>query len=89
MTISTAKFQEQVRELAEEIKPLLAGHEPVVQGAVLAELISLWLAGHHPDIREPLFDDFIEVVEKLIPVNEVLLFGPGGHPGADDSESMQ
>jgi hypothetical protein len=33
-------------EIVERIKPLLAGHEPVVQSAVLAELLSIWLAGH-------------------------------------------
>jgi hypothetical protein len=28
------------------IKPLLAGKDPRVQGAVLTELLSIWLAGH-------------------------------------------
>jgi hypothetical protein len=32
--------------IVEQIKPLLAGREPVLQSAVLAELLSLLLAGH-------------------------------------------
>jgi hypothetical protein len=30
-----------------QIRPLLAGHVPEVQGAVLADLLAIWLAGHH------------------------------------------
>jgi hypothetical protein len=37
---------EEVTLVAERIKPLLAGYEPEVQGAVLADLLGLWLAGH-------------------------------------------
>jgi hypothetical protein len=33
-------------EIAERIKPLLAGREPVLQSAILAELLSILLAGH-------------------------------------------
>ena len=33
-------------DLANKIKPLLAGHSPKVQGAALAELLATWLAGH-------------------------------------------
>ena len=33
-------------DLAERIKPLLAGHGSKVQGAALAELTAIWLAGH-------------------------------------------
>ena len=35
-----------VYALVERIKPLLAGHAPEVQGAVLADLVAIWLAGH-------------------------------------------
>lgn len=37
---------EEILELAERIKPILAGKEAHIQGAVLAELLSIWLAGH-------------------------------------------
>ena len=36
----------EVLQIVEQIKPLLAGHPPVVQSAVLAELLGLLLAGH-------------------------------------------
>jgi hypothetical protein len=30
-----------------QIRPLLAGRAPEVQGTVLADLLAIWLAGHH------------------------------------------
>jgi hypothetical protein len=38
-----------VEELVETIRPILAGHEPAVQGAVLGYLVGVWVAGHRPD----------------------------------------
>jgi hypothetical protein len=32
--------------IVEQIKPLLAGRPPGVQGLVLADLLAIWLAGH-------------------------------------------
>jgi hypothetical protein len=37
----------EVAAIIDQIRPLLAGHAPEVQGAVLADLLALWLAGHH------------------------------------------
>lgn len=37
----------QVPSLVERIKPILAGLEPELQGAVIADLLAIWLAGHH------------------------------------------
>jgi hypothetical protein len=33
--------------IIDRIRPLLAGHSPEVQGAVIADLTAIWLAGHH------------------------------------------
>jgi len=33
-------------EIADRIKPILAGREPAVQAAVLAELMAFWLLGY-------------------------------------------
>ena len=44
-----AELEPQAREVAalvEQVKPLLAGHAPQVQGAALAELLAIWLDGH-------------------------------------------
>jgi hypothetical protein len=64
--------------LANRIKPLLAGHSPLVQGAALAELVSLWLAGHYqfgPELSETILQQHIELVRELTPVNIKLLKG--------------
>jgi hypothetical protein len=58
------------QRIVEQVKPLLAGHDPAVQGAALADLLSLWLAGHHPDLRERMLTMLIEGVRALIPFNE-------------------
>jgi hypothetical protein len=37
----------EVIAIVEQIRPLLAGKAPEVQGAALADLLAIWLAGHH------------------------------------------
>lgn len=39
-------FSNEALQLAGQIKPILGGHRPEIQGAVLAELLSIFLAGH-------------------------------------------
>lgn len=61
----------EVRKVVNRIKPLLAGRQPEVQGAILADLLSLWLAGHHPrELREQLLTMHIEKVRELIEPSE-------------------
>ena len=36
----------EVAAIVAQIKPLLAGKSPEVQGAVLADCLAIWLAGH-------------------------------------------
>jgi hypothetical protein len=62
------------------IKPLLAGHEPAIQGAALAELLALWLAGHHPAIRGEILALHVSAVGQLLPVAEREIFGDGSRP---------
>ena len=39
---------EKIRPVLEaHVFPLLKGHPPEMQGAVLADLLAIWLAGHH------------------------------------------
>lgn len=66
----------EVLRIAERIKPLLAGREPEIQGAVLAELLSLWLAGHYQggeQLIDTLLTHHIDHVRQLIPVNVRML----------------
>jgi hypothetical protein len=66
------------------IKPLLAGQEPAIQGAALAELLAIFLAGHHPAAREEIRAMHISAVRDLVPVAEREMFGDGPRPDGWD-----
>lgn len=68
-------------EIANQIRPLLAGQQPETQGAVLAELLSLWIAGWAPSLREEVLMRHMEFVRNLVESSEKELFGETGHPG--------
>jgi hypothetical protein len=77
MALSALNMMEEVMEVAESIKPLLAGKEPQVQSAVLAELLSIWLAGFYiplePEetrkLRAELLERHVALVRDLLLVN--------------------
>jgi hypothetical protein len=71
---------ETAQRLVGQIRPLLAGLPPEVQGAVLADLTAIWLAGHAGFLRGELLDMQVATIRRLIPVNENLMFGEAGHP---------
>lgn len=56
-------------KISERIKPLLAGHGPDMQGAVLADLVSIWLAGHPAAMREIVLREWLTAVRQLVPVS--------------------
>jgi hypothetical protein len=62
------------------IKPMLQGHGPAVQGAILADMVSLWIAGHNPDIRAEVWANWATLVHRLVPASEQELFGNLGFP---------
>ena len=84
------KPEEQAHELVQQIMPILAGHCPGVQGAVLADLVAMHLAGHvmvhHGDeaetlrktreLRNTLLTQFVITIERLIPVNAAMMGAP-------------
>lgn len=79
----------QFNMMEDAIRPLLAGHEPGLQGAVLADLVALWVAAHAPPLREEMLDGLITLIRSLISVNDQMMFGPKGHPyneGEDEDE---
>ena len=63
--------------LVELIRPILAGHPPMVQGAALADCLSIWLAGHNVpddadathDLRAVLLENHCAVVRQLTPIS--------------------
>ena len=73
-----------VETLSNRIKPLLAGHEPEVQGAALADLVSIFFAGHHPALREESIELWVETMRDLIPESEKEIF-PNGKPEGWDA----
>jgi hypothetical protein len=70
-----------IADRVRQIRPLLAGLESHVQGAILADLLAMWLAGHGvrgdsaatDDLREDLLDAHLGIVTQLIPENAKLL----------------
>lgn len=78
--METQEFVLKTDDLVRQIKPILSGQGPEAQGAVVAELAALWLAGHNPALREGVLDALIEVIDRLVPLCEVELFGTAGYP---------
>jgi hypothetical protein len=72
-----------VSALVEQIEPLLHGHGPDVQSAVLADLVAMWLAGHQDlenpenaellELREQVFALWCETVRKLVAPNVAMI----------------
>jgi hypothetical protein len=74
-----------VEPLVEQIRPILGGKPPELQGAVLADLLAIFIAGHHPLIREEVMREHFDTVRALIEPNERLLFPAGKPMGWDDN----
>ena len=73
---NTDKFE----EIVDAIYDLLAGMEPGIQGAVLANLLAIWLAGHFAGpaeittrLREELLASHLKEVRALIEPNERII----------------
>jgi hypothetical protein len=70
---------QEVDDLCEEIRPLLAGREPEIIGAVLGDLVALWLVAHQAPAdeieayREGVLQAFIAMVRGLMPINEMMV----------------
>lgn len=73
-------FARQVTDIVARLKPMMAGHGPAMQGAVIADLVSLWVAGHPPAEREGMFDLLCDHAWALVPASEMEMFGEAGHP---------
>jgi hypothetical protein len=86
-------FPDQVEELVNRIRPILAGQRPDIQSAVLADLLAMWLAGFHDleghtqGVRLELLEGHIELVKRLIEPNEhIFSERNGGLPHQSPSE---
>jgi hypothetical protein len=73
-------FSAEVVSLSNKIRPFLAGREPAVQSAVIADLLAIWLAGFRAvdeegteRLRNGLLYGHVRLVRDLIHVNEEIL----------------
>jgi hypothetical protein len=81
MSKSEREFAIQIQPLVEQIRPILAGKEPQLQSAVLADLTAIWLAGFVIEgdpketrvLREELLRRHYELVRQLTKVNARML----------------
>jgi hypothetical protein len=81
MSIDAEAYE--IAELVKRIAPMLYGRTPGVQGGTLADLLAMWLAGHPDFIREEILTTHMDGVRELVKPNEMMLFGPNGHPQND------
>ena len=67
------------RIVIEQIKPILAGHPPELQGSVLADLLAYWLAGWPAEARQELLNHHLKTVWELVPHNAREIRGLDAH----------
>jgi hypothetical protein len=63
--------QDEAYDLVDQIRPLLGGRDPAVQGAVLANLVARWLAnraGHDTTIQEQTLERWLVMLRGLVPL---------------------
>lgn len=77
------QYLDETIAIVEKIKPQLAGHDPTMQGAVLAFLVAMYVAGHTPEFRAETMTGLNRLIEQFVPLAEFMLFGPDGHPHKD------
>jgi hypothetical protein len=74
MTPLTPKESLTIKTRVLGIEAMLAGLEPQIVGAILADITATWLAGFQgqgaAEMREGLLQMHINYVRELIPVNE-------------------
>lgn len=75
-----SRAMELSRQISLKLQPMLKGHPPELQGAVLADLTAIWLAGHPPVVREEILQIHVREIRELIMVNEKIIFGERGQP---------
>jgi hypothetical protein len=56
--------------IIDQIRPLLAGHNPATQGAVIAELLGIFLGGHAPAMRDEICDATVETAWRMMELHD-------------------
>lgn len=68
-------LEKEAQRITEQIRPLLGGHPPTLQGMIIAELMAIWLAGHDPALRPALRKLQDETIDEMLPLWDELLRG--------------
>ena len=56
----------EVDALNEELRVVLRGRGPLLQGAALADAVAMFWAGHHPELRPTIIEQWIECARGLV-----------------------
>jgi hypothetical protein len=56
--------------IIDQIRPLLAGHNPATQGVVIAELLGILLGGHAPEMRDEICDATVETAWRMMELHD-------------------
>lgn len=67
-------------ELAESIRPLLAGKKPAVIDSALAQLFAMVLAVQHPDVRERMLSKHMLLIGWMVPMMDREIFSRQRRP---------
>jgi hypothetical protein len=76
--------EQEIEDLVERIRPLLAGRSPDILGAALADCLAIWLAGHYVAgdneatrrLRADLLGNHVARVTELTTVNARIIGTP-------------
>lgn len=68
------------QEVVEAIKPHLAGLDPAITSAVLAELIAMYLTGYSKTLRPMVLNEIVDLAEVLVGPIEGIRYRGAGHP---------
>jgi hypothetical protein len=64
-------------ELVELIKPVFAGLDPEIVGAVIGQLLAILVAGHCPEMRDEAMKLVIDMVRDLVPIEIEIMIDAG------------
>ena len=69
LKLTAAEVREETAKsdaLVAQIRPLLAGKAPQLQGIVVAELMAIYIAGHAPELRDDIMKAQLVAIEGLV-----------------------
>lgn len=72
-TIDADTAADVVPGIVEQIKPMLAGLHPAIQGAVIADLVAIWISGYQPEsVRQEILDHMVSTAQQMVPIYDQL-----------------